>query len=401
MVKGLVGNAHPTVTHATLSDICKTTSGGTPSRQILSYFSGNIPWVKSGELEDCYIYETEEHITKEAVENSSAKIFPAETLLIALYGATVGKLGILKVRAATNQAICAIFHGKDVDRDYLYFYLLTQRESLIESGSGGAQSNISQDIIRDLKIPLPPLEEQRRIADIATKADRLRRTRRYAQQLSDTYLQSVFLEMFGDPVSNPKGWKQGYFSELIASTQNGLGQRKDFDSQGTIVLRIKDVRTGFIDYSDLRRMAVPEADIQKYQLNNDDLILVRVNGNPNLVGRAVAFQAVSEPVVFSDHIIRVKLSPKLANAIFISHLLNSDYGKKEILSNIATTAGQFTVNSTGLSKIRLFFPPLPLQQKFATIVQRFERLRAQQREADRQAEHLFQSILHRAFRGEL
>ena len=109
---------------AKLGDIFFTTSGGTPSRRNSNYYAGNIPWVKSGELEKGIIYDTEERITEDAIKNSSAKIFPKGTLLIALYGATIGKLAFLGIEASTNQAICGIFENKNINSRFLYNYLL-------------------------------------------------------------------------------------------------------------------------------------------------------------------------------------------------------------------------------------------------------------------------------------
>lgn len=150
---------------ARLGDVCETATGGTPSRGNPNYFGGDIPWVKSGELEDGIIFDTEEKITNEALANSNAKIFPKGTLLIALYGATVGRLSILGIDATTNQAVCAIFPNvEQMDTNYLFHFLFQEREKLLAQSFGGAQPNISQAIVRDIEIPLPPLPEQRRIA---------------------------------------------------------------------------------------------------------------------------------------------------------------------------------------------------------------------------------------------
>jgi type I restriction enzyme S subunit len=146
-----------------LGDLFFTTSGGTPSRKHKAYYEGTIPWVKSGELDKGLILNTEEKITEEAIKNSSAKKFPEGTLLIALYGATIGKLAFLGVEAATNQAICGIFKNDNFNSKFLYNYLLFRKPKLISQGSGGAQPNISQTILKKLKIPLAPLPEQRQI----------------------------------------------------------------------------------------------------------------------------------------------------------------------------------------------------------------------------------------------
>lgn len=152
-----------------IKKLCKTKSGGTPSRRHPEYFSGTIPWVKSGELNDEFIKETEELITEEALNDSSARLFPKGTLLMAMYGATVGKLGFLGMDAATNQAICALFPFEGiehkVDKEYLFWFLRYKRKALIEQSFGGAQPNISQTVIRSISVPIPQrYEEQLRLA---------------------------------------------------------------------------------------------------------------------------------------------------------------------------------------------------------------------------------------------
>lgn len=159
----------------TIGEVADTTSGGTPSRKISSYYGGDIPWVKSGELRDNIIAEVEESITDEGLKNSSAKIFPAGTPVVALYGATVGKTGILGLDAATNQAVCAMFPRLNAfSAKFITYWLRSQRQTLIDMSSGGAQPNISQTIVKEFAIPLPPVAEQQRIVDeIETQFTRL------------------------------------------------------------------------------------------------------------------------------------------------------------------------------------------------------------------------------------
>ena len=147
----------------TLGQIGIWQSGGTPSRSNKSYYGGNIPWLKTGDLNDGLITDIPESITEEAVMNSSAKLNPAGSVLIAMYGATIGKLGILTFPATTNQACCACIQYDAVIQDYLFYFLLSQRNEFIAKGGGGAQSNISKEIIISTEIPIPPLAEQERI----------------------------------------------------------------------------------------------------------------------------------------------------------------------------------------------------------------------------------------------
>lgn len=147
-----------------LGDICKTTSGGTPqSKNPLYYQGGDIPWLQSGELHQKYITNTAKKITQAGYDNSSAKYYPINSVLIALYGATVGEVSISKIALTSNQAICAIFPSEKVYEEYLYYFLKTKKNEYIGLASGGAQPNISQEKVKATILPLPPLSEQRRI----------------------------------------------------------------------------------------------------------------------------------------------------------------------------------------------------------------------------------------------
>ena len=169
---------------ATVEQFASTASGGTPDRRAESYFGGGIPWVKSGELGDGPVFASGETISDRGLASSSAKVFPAGTLCIALYGATVGKLGLLRLDAATNQAVCGILNPIAAIPEYLYFFLRAIRPELIRSGQGGAQPNISQQIVRQTPVALPPMSEQKAI--VATLEERLT----VVHQTSDRSLRS-------------------------------------------------------------------------------------------------------------------------------------------------------------------------------------------------------------------
>jgi type I restriction enzyme S subunit len=236
--------------------------------------------------------------------------------------------------------------------------------------------------LKDVDIPLPPLAEQKRIAAIAQKADRLRRTRRYALQLSDTYLQSVFLEMFGDPVMNPKGWEVLPFGEVVKNQDSRRKPIKESERAKRPGVYPYYGAIGIIDYID---------DF----LFDETTLLVEEDGM-NLVTRAKPIAFIAHGKYWVNNHAHIVSSNGTVNLNYLCGLLNI-----RDISDFVTGIDQMKLTQENLDRIPIPVPPLLLQEKFAQIVQKFERLRTQQREGDRQAEHLFQTLLHRAFRGEL
>ena len=153
----------------TLGDVGKWQSGATPSRLCKEYYGGDIPWLKTGDLNDGYITDIPEYITQKALKETSVKLNPAGSILIAMYGATIGKVGILTFPATTNQACCACVEYEATDQQYLFYFLLSHKENFIRQGGGGAQPNISKEKIVETLLPLPPFNEQKRIVNEVEK----------------------------------------------------------------------------------------------------------------------------------------------------------------------------------------------------------------------------------------
>ncbi|MCI6156514.1 MAG: restriction endonuclease subunit S, partial [Peptoniphilaceae bacterium] len=148
---------------ARLGNIGEWKAGATPNRKCLEYYNGDIPWVKTGDLNDDYIKEIPETITKKALKETSVSIIPKDTVLIAMYGATIGKLGITTCDVTTNQACCACCNLKGVNKKFLFYFLMQHKSNFISMGFGGAQPNISKEKIVQVIIPVPPIEEQNKI----------------------------------------------------------------------------------------------------------------------------------------------------------------------------------------------------------------------------------------------
>ena len=293
------------------------------------------------------------------------------------------------------------FGNSQVLNEYFYYLLHSSSlaNQLLTESLGVTQKFVSLQVLRDLKIPLPPLEEQKRIAAIARKCDRLRRTRRFTQQLSDTYLQSVFLEMFGDPATNPKGWDNGTIGNVLASSQYGTSQKSNSEKSGYPILGMGNLTySGNLNLSSFAYVNLSKKEFKELKLIPGDVIFNRTNST-ELVGKTAHWN-LNLDAVAASYLVRLRLENSVNPDFFVA-LLNSNYFKLLFQKRCKKAVGQSNISPTLLKEFPMLIPPLPLQEQFAQIIQQFQRLRTQQREADRQSEHLFQTVLHRAFRGEL
>lgn len=181
-----------------MGDVFKITSGGTPSRKHIEYFeNGTIPWVKTGDLKSQYLVDTEEHISELGLQNSSAKVFPQGTVLLAMYGATIGAASVLNIQAATNQACAAFLPTTDMLPEFLYMYLLLRKEHFISLGVGGAQPNISGEILKREKILCPSINEQRNFVKFSCVINRYKEYLQKRLIHLETLYKSLMQEYFG------------------------------------------------------------------------------------------------------------------------------------------------------------------------------------------------------------
>jgi len=283
--------------------------------------------------------------------------------------------------------------------EWVYYYLRqeTTRKKAERSMTGSAgQRRVPSKFLKKELVPLPPLPEQKRIAAILAKADRLRRLRRTARDLSDTYLQSVFLEMFGDPVSNPMGWERAGVSDLGRVQTGNTPSRSDPKNYGSYIEWIKSDNIAndemFVTRS---REMLSEKGLRKGRFVEPGSILVTcIAGSPTSIGNI----ALTDRKVAFNQQINAVTPHKDVDSTFLYGLFRV---AKPLVQRNTTLGMKRIITKSKFEKLVLIKPPLSLQQQFARIVHKFERLRAQQREAERQAEHLFQTLLQRAFRGEL
>ena len=325
-------------------------------------------------------------------------------VLVTIAG-TIGRTGVVPFQAPSmncNQAVAIIRPTAKVERSYLRHWLESQdaRGQMIGSTVTGTISNLSLSQLGELKVPLPPLKEQYRIAAILDQAETLRTNRRVALAQLDSLTQSIFLAMFGDPVVNPNGWPCHSLGDLIAEgPQNGLYKPSTDYGSGTPILRIDAFYDGVVTKLDtLKRVRLDANDVMLFGLQSEDIVINRVNSIEYL-GKSALIPKLSEPTVFESNMMRFKVKLDQVDPGYVVHFLQTGYIKGQILSGSKNAVNQSSINQQDVKGFRINVPPLPLQQTFATRIQAIESLKTAHRAALAQLDALFASLQQRVFAG--
>ena len=387
----------------TLGEVGTWQSGGTPSRSNKTYYGGNIPWLKTGDLNDGLISYIPESITEEAVANSSAKINPTGSVLIAMYGATIGKLGILTFPATTNQACCACIEFNAIIQLYLFYFLLSQRNEFTAKGGGGAQPNISKEIIVNTFIPLPPLSEQQRIVmEIEKwfalidqvehgKVDLQETIKRAKSKVLDLAIHGKLVPQNPNdepaiellkritpdftPCDNghsrkfPQSWCSVTVND-VCSIIGGVSYNKaDIQDTGIRVLRGGNIQNGkVIDCFD--DVFIPLSyQNNDNQVQHGDIIVVASTGSQTLIGKT-GFADRDIPKTQIGAFLRIVRPKQKALSPYIRLIFQTD-DYKGYIRNVAKGSNINNVKNAHLQNYHIYLPPLEEQQR---IVQKIEAL---------------------------
>lgn len=380
-----------------LGEVCAITTGGTPARTRQEFFGGGIPWVKIGDMADGVVRATDETISQAGLDNSSAKLFPRGTVLISIF-ATIGRTAILEIDASTNQAIAGLTPDESVDSRYLRYYLDSKHAELNALARGVAQPNINQKILKALQIPLPPLLEQHRLVDLLSRAEGIVRLRREAQAKAAELIPALFLDMFGDPAVNPKGWPVVELGELIVDgPQNGLYKHKSSYGAGTPILRIDGFYDGAVrDLSALQRVTLEQEEINRYLLSAGNIVINRVN-SPEYLGKSALMPALPEPIVFESNMMRFAINESRITPHYLIDLLQTKALRQQILSRAKHAINQSSINQQDVKALRIPVPLTSLQHQFAAKADAVRAIATQQAAALTTAQATFDALLHRAF----
>lgn len=388
-----------------LDNIVTIKGGGTPSKKEESYWNGDIPWASVKDLKSSVITQTEDSITMLGVKNSATNIIPAGTIITATRMA-LGKFAINAIDIAINQDLKALFinDNQKTDKNYLIRFLESKSQYIDNEGKGATVKGVTLDFLKEIEIPLPPLAEQKRIAAILDKADAIRRKRQQAIQLADDFLRSVFLDMFGDPVTNPKGWEVKKLNEGILSIVSGWsvsGESYPCGNNEKGVLKISAVTTGkFISEENkfVHSDKILENKVLVHPMRGD-LLFSRANTR-ELVAASCIVDRDYQHLFLPDKLWKVQTKPQLLLPDFLNQLLWHPKFKETLTSQATGTSGSMlNISKSKFENSVAIYPPIELQQKFKAIKDKVTHSLSLIEQAAEKP--LFEALSQRAFAGEL
>lgn len=302
-------------------------------------------------------------------------------------------------KALLNQRVCKVDPiVAKVWKRYLLYALPKELKRIEDVTPFVTVKHLSVKQIKDIQIPLPPLETQKKIAEILDTADTLRQKDKALIEKYNQLTQSLFLEMFGDPVRNEKGFCEGTIRDLVSEVKYGTSAKSE-EGGAFPYLRMNNISyDGYINLESLKYINLPDADKPKYLVKKGDVLFNRTNSK-ELVGKTGIWNS-DDIAAIAGYLIRVRVNDK-ANPYFIWGYLNSKHGKKTLENMCKNIVGMANINAQELQNIRIHLPPIDLQSKFASMVEEIEKQKQLAEENLKKSETLFNSLLQRAFKGEL
>lgn len=381
-----------------LGDVCTFSSGGTPNRKKPEFYSGTIPWISSADINENGDISTRRYITDEAIQRSSAIVVPPGTLLL-VTRTGVGKVSVSQYALSFSQDITAIeINNQSIDKDYL---VQTIRHfaapRLLSKARGATILGVKRNDVSNLEIPLPPLEEQRRIAEILKQSSQqISNARQKLDHLLMISLNTMDAHFTAEAVAGDRGWSQ--IGDFVISTQYGTSKKAN-ETQGIPVLRMGNITyEGELDLKDLKYVELDELDRKKFNLKNGDILFNRTN-SPELVGKTTVYDSQSE-MTFAGYLVRARTSED-ARPEYISGFLNSSYGKAYLRNQAKSIVGMANINAKEFLKIPIPSANESEQGVFSSL---YIHCRSQinlVRKKITLLEELHQSLATRAFAGQL
>jgi type I restriction enzyme S subunit len=370
-------NSWPLIPLDEIADV----SAGNPAPQDPSHFSDDgHPFVRMQDVGRVHVSpnmtETFDRITDAAVRQGGLRLYPKGTLLVPKSGASVN----LNHRAMLGRAAYVVSHlatiipdWQRVDPSYLFYWSMVydpRKQAQVTS-----LPSLPLSLIKAALVPIPPLDEQRRIVGLLDRAAEIRRRADAARAKARAIIPALFLDTFGDPATNPKGWPTAELGRH-ADVQGGVqvSAKRAALPVELPYLRVANVMRGRLDLTEIKMIRVTASEALRTNLVPGDVLVVEGHGNPNEIGRAAVWDGSITTCTHQNHLIRVRPGLGSLTPEYVETFLNSDVGRRILIHNGKTTSGLNTISTRNVKEVRIPLPPTGLQSVFAEQIQRIEAL---------------------------
>ena len=387
---------------ARLGDVCTVISGSTPKTNIPEYWDGNVKWITPAELNEdsYYITDSVRHITEEGRIKTGLSYMPVGTVILSSR-APIGKTAIAGCELCCNQGFKNLICSDAINNEYLFYFLRNSTEFLNSLGRGATFKEISKSIVEAIEIPLPSLDKQKQIAKHMRHIDIVISLRKQQLAKLDELVKSRFIEMFGDPLTNPMGWDRVNISEVIGGkVSNGFfAKRDDYCDDGNVkVLGVAHVvNRMYSNTEDLPTTNGTETDVAKYGVKYGDMLFCRSSLVAAGIGKAsIVPKNTPHNVLFECHVIRLPLDLNKCVPEFMQVLSTTDYFRNQVIAQ-SKTATMTTIGQDGILKTDIILPPLEMQKKFLAFVEQTDKSKLSVQQSIDQLETLKKSLMQKYF----
>jgi len=386
------------MTQYKINEIFEVVSGSTPSTSQENYWDGNIKWITPkdlSKLSSAVISKTERQITKDGLDSCSTHIIPKDSIIISSR-APIGYVAILGDEMCCNQGCKALVPTRKIDPYYFYYLLKTKNKQLNNLGTGSTFKELSKTKLEDFTVSVADIQTQNEVSSLLIKIDNARRLRRTSNALTDQFLQSIFLSMFGDPVRNVKGWKTETILCSGSKVQIGpFGTQlhvEDYVEGGIPLINPTHIQNSKIKEDNKFTITPKKFDeLSNYHLTEGDIIM----GRRGEMGRCALVTQREQGWLCGTGSLFIRPSKKLDSLYLLNVLTSKSF--KETLEHEAKGVTMANLNKTIINNLLVPIPPIKLQQEFADIVAEAEQLRQRQRAHEMELEQLFKGLLQKYF----
>lgn len=320
--------------------------------------------------------------------------------LLYAWSASFGPYRFSGPKSIFHYHIWRVIPGAELDKDFT-FHLLEEITAEVKSAAHGvAMLHMTKGGIEAWPIPLPPLAEQRRIAEVLDRAEALRAKRRAALAELDSLTQSLFLDLFGDPVTNPQGWPVITLGDALVATRNGANAEQGTEPGGWPITRIETIADGTINPHRVRWIEPDDSLIEGFQLQPGDILFSHINSVEHIAKTAL-YSGYPTPLIHGINLLRLRPKLDSVEPVWLLHFLKHDVVRTHFRTRCKRAVNQASLNQPDIKSLEMYSPPIALQQEFARQVGEVEKLKQAQRAALAEQDALFATLQHRAFRGEL